>query len=237
MTYKTLIMTSALALPGLAGQTVTCAPAPAVHEVVRTCADSPWSMEIGGAYNFAMRDLLKHRSGSCKAVDTMGGDLTLVHRNSQRDSMYLRLGYGYGGESHGGFTGLGEDNIKLRSHTFSLTTGYRYSRPLTERMGMYLGAGIGVVNQSIKLKYSEGRDHRYRALDLSAHDASWGFGMEAEAGFRYAICPCWDVFLAYRFSANTAKNSLNGGNAEYADFNRNHRQFYHGITAGVAFKF
>ena len=92
--YKTLIIAGALALPCLAGQKVVIAPAPTVHEPVRSCADSPWSMEIGANYNFAMRDLLKHGSGSCKAVDTMGGDLTLVHRSSQRDSMYLRLGYG-----------------------------------------------------------------------------------------------------------------------------------------------
>lgn len=238
MMYKTLIMTSALALPGLAGQSVCVAPAPAVQEVVRTCADSPWSMEIGGAYNFAMRDLLKHRTGSCKALDTMGGDFTLVHRNSARDSMYVRLGYGYGGDSSAGFTGFGDDNIKLRSHTFTLTTGYRYTRELTESAGMYLGAGIGVVNQSVKMKYRNGGFDRRRDSSFSAHDAAWGFGMEAEAGLRYRLCPCWDMFLAYRFSANTARNSLGDrGDARLTDFNRNHRQFYHGITAGVAFKF
>lgn len=237
--YKTLMMTGALALPGLAGQSVCVAPAPAVHEVVRTCADSPWSMEVGGAYNFAMRDLLKHRTGSCKALDTMGGDLTLVHRNSARDSMYLRLGYGYGGSSNGATTGYGYDHFKLRTHTFSLTTGYRYTHKLTERTSMYLGAGVGVVNQSVKAQYRYNRhDDRYLPPALGGHDAAWGFGMEAEAGLRYAICPCWDVFVAYRFSANTARNSLGGGNSErYSDFNRNHRQFYHGITAGVAFKF
>lgn len=236
--YKTLIIAGALALPCLAGQKVVIAPAPTVHEPVHSCADSPWSMEIGANYNFAMRDLLKHGSGSCKAVDTMGGDLTLVHRSSQRDSMYLRLGYGYGGESNGGFTGFTNDNIKLNTHTFSLTTGYRYTRPLTEHMGMYLGAGIGVVNQSVKMKYTAGGDTGTRDFSYRTHDASWGFGMEAEAGFRYAICPCWDVFLAYRFTANTARNSLgHGGDVRLTDFNRNHRQFFHGITAGVAFKF
>ena len=236
--YKTLIIASALALPGLAGQTVTVAPAPVPYEVKSTCADSPWSMEIGANYNFAMRDLLKHSQGSCKAVDTLGGDLTLVHRNSQRDSMYLRLGYGYGGESNGGFAGFGRDNINLNTHTFSLTTGYRYTRTLAERTSMYMGAGIGVVNQSIKAKYTAEISHRReRDYSFKAHDAAWGFGVEAEAGLRYQLCPCWDVFCAYRFTANTAKNSLSHGNGNFTDFNRNHRQFFHGITAGVAFKF
>lgn len=240
---KTIMIAFALGMPCLAGQPVTTiAPAPVVKPV-RTCADSPWSMEIGANYNFAMRDLLKHSQGACKSVDTMGGELTLVHRNSERDSMYLRLGYAYGGESNGGFYGFRNDNIKLNTHTFALTTGYRYTRPLTERISMYMGAGIGVANQSIKTKFTadgfdrhHGRGHG-RDFSYKAHDASWGFAVEAEAGLRYQICTCWDVFVAYRFSANTAKNSLGSGDAHFTDFSRNHRQFFHGINAGVAFKF
>lgn len=233
---KTIMIAFALGMPCLAGQPVTTI-APAPVKPVRTCADSPWSMEIGANYNFAMRDLLKHSQGSCKSVDTMGGELTLVHRNSERDSMYVRLGYAYGGESNGGFTGFGNDNIKLNTHTFALTTGYRYTRTLTERMSMYMGAGIGVVNQSIKAKFSTDGYDRKRNLSYKAHDASWGFAVEAEVGLRYQLCPRWDVFAAYRFSANTAKNSLGRGDADFTDFGRNHRQFFHGITAGVAFKF
>ena len=237
---KTIMIAFALGMPCLAGQPVTTI-APAPVKPVRTCADSPWSMEIGANYNFAMRDLLKHSQGSCKSVDTMGGELTLVHRNSERDSMYVRLGYAYGGESHGGSYGFRNDNAKLNTHTFALTTGYRYTRALTERTSMYMGAGIGVANQSIKTKFTaDGYDrHHGRGRDLSykAHDASWGFAVEAEVGLRYQLCPCWDVFAAYRFTANTAKNSLGRGDARLTDFSRNHRQFYHGITAGVAFKF
>lgn len=234
---NTIIAAIALAMPCLAGQSAPLAPAPVPREVARTCADSPWSMEIGANYNFAMRDLLKHSQGSCKAVDTMGGELTLLHRNAEHDSMYVRLGYAYGGESHGGSYGFRNDNIKLNTHTFALTTGYRYTRSLAERTSMYMGAGIGVVNQSIKTKFTADGFHRERDFSYKAHDAAWGFAVEAEVGLRYQLCPCWDVFLAYRFSANTAKNSLGRGDVELTDFNRNHRQFFHGITAGVGFKF
>ena len=117
---------------------------------------------------------------------------------------------------------------KARVHTFSFMPGYRYTHALTPRLSVYGGVNAGIANASNKLNtYIE-----HEPL-LGAHDSAWGFAYSAELGLSYAVTPTVDVFAAYQFSGNTAKCKLH---CEYGNITAN-RLHYHGIRAGVGFRF
>ena len=228
-----IITAAALALPTLAGQPAAPCPAPQPAPV-RHCADSPWSMEMGYNYNWGARDIMSW-DGPCKEIRTHGADLTLVHHYRGPHAMTVRLGYNYGSRSWGGWDNEFEGSLTsntVRTHTFTLMPGYRYTAALGERTSWFMGMNAGVANQSLK----------YRAYDSwggeeyvgKLHDSAWGIAYSAELGLRYAVTPCMDLFVAYQFTGNAAMPTLRDDEGNSA---RMKAQNYHGIRAGVGFKF
>ncbi|MCQ2367253.1 MAG: porin family protein [Akkermansia sp.] len=272
---RTVILAVLMGLPALGGQVD---PSPAA---------SPWGMEVGAAYNWAVPDIYKDWS-PCKEIKSIGGDITAVYRVSGHSALTLRFGYSWGGEKWANdldFSEPGDGMLanfrpitfdktamlqkfkeqimkiyerakqrtphrrtalqsgeaempegdghvgiwsKARVHTFSFMPGYRYTHALTPRLSVYGGVNAGIANASNKLNmYIE-----HEPL-LGAHDSAWGFAYSAELGLSYAVTPTVDVFAAYQFSGNTAKCRLR---CEYGDITAN-RLHYHGIRAGVGFRF
>ena len=117
---------------------------------------------------------------------------------------------------------------KARVHTFSFMPGYRYTHALTPRLSVYGGVNAGIANAGNRLNMYIGHERL-----LGAHDSAWGFAYSAELGLRYAVTPMVDVFAAYQFSGNTAKCRLR---CEYGGITAN-RMHYHGVRAGVGFRF
>ena len=117
---------------------------------------------------------------------------------------------------------------KTRIHTFNFMPGYRYTHALANDLSLYAGVNAGIANASNKLGlYVEG------VRLLGAHDSAWGFAYSAELGFCYAVAPAVNLFAAYQFSGNTAKCKLP---TEAGPINAN-RLHYHGVRAGVGFRF
>lgn len=209
------LLTLAAASPLLAGEiqpaVATAAPVP-----------PPCTMEIGAVYNLAGRDLFKHGSGAMKEIDTYGADLTLVHPYKAKSAMTLRLGYTFGDEVNKFYQPGARQETDV--HTFTLMPGWRMTHEWTKHTAMFWGFNVGVANESVK-------DHwRGERGVASSHDSAWGFAYSAEAGLRYKTCERGEFYVAYRFSGNTARPSVStvGGV---------HRQFYHGVTAGMSFNF
>ena len=117
---------------------------------------------------------------------------------------------------------------KARVHTFNFMPGYRYTHALTPRLSVYGGVNLGIANAGNKLSMYYEHERLF-----SAHDSAWGFAYSAELGLSYAVTPMVDVFAAYQFSGNTAKCKLR---SEYGDITAN-RLHYHGVRAGVGFRF
>ena len=270
-------MSALMCLPVFGGQT---AP-----------STSPWEVEVGATYNWAVPDIYKDWS-PCKEIKSIGGDVTAVYRVSGHSALTLRFGYSWGGEKWANDLDFSEpedgllgscrpisfDNLsmiekykreimkiydklkqrrpharpalqsneavasledpewdghvgiwsKARVHTFSFMPGYRYTHALTPRLSVYGGVNAGVANAANKLNMYI--DHERL---LGAHDSAWGFAYSAELGLSYAVTPTVDVFAAYQFSGNTAKCKLR---CEYGGITAN-RLHYHGVRAGVGFRF
>lgn len=214
---KIALLTLTAVAPLMAGTPEVITPTPAPPP-----APMPCTMEIGAVYNMAGRDLFKHGSGSMKEIDTYGMDLTLVKPLCEKNAFTLRMGYTFGDEVNKGF--MPDARQETDVHTFSLMPGLRQTRELTARTGLFMGANIGVVNESVK-------DHwRGDWGTASSHDSAWGVGFSAEMGLRYKLTQASELYMAYRFSGNTARPSLDTAGSV-------HRQFYHGVTAGLSFRF
>lgn len=222
----------ALVAPAFAGTpapVVAAAPAPAP-------APCCTNLELGFGYNFASKDLLKHSDGISKEVDTVGIDLTAVHRMTDNHALTLRIAGTQGSEMNRDVMFMGPDPLddthKYVLRTISVMPGYRYTTAVSENTSLFCGVNVGIVNQEIQKKSSMtvigGVDVKY----CDAADA-WGIGATAEAGVRYQICPCTEIFAAYQFSGNTAKCSTGG----FLPSIKAHRQIHNGVRAGFTFKF
>ena len=117
---------------------------------------------------------------------------------------------------------------RARVHTFSFMPGYRCTHALTPQLSVYGGVNAGIANASNKLNMYIEHEHL-----LSAHDSAWGFAYSAELGFCYAVAPAVNLFAAYQFCGNTAKCKPH---CEFGKVTAN-RLHYHGVRAGVGFRF
>lgn len=218
---KTLIAIALTAAPAFAGAPMI-APAPVPAPAPKPC---PYALEIGGNYNFAAKDIVKHELGSVPEVDTWGVDLTGIYNFNENHSVNLRFGYNRGCAS------LLEDGLKQRYvlNNFSLMPGYRYTHPITEATSFFIGGNVGIMNESLKLRLCEGDE-----VFGKVHDSDWGFAYSAEAGFKFDLCPRSYVFVAYEFTGNTAKPK-----PTFADgFGlRAKHQIANGVRAGLGMKF
>lgn len=223
----------ALAAPALAGTpapVVAAAPAPAP-------APCCTNLELGFGYNFAAKDLRKHFMGSSKEVDTVGIDLTAVHRLTDNHALTLRIAGTQGSEISRMVTDSAYSRTKDTLRTFSVMPGYRYTTAVSEKTSLFCGVNVGVVNQDIHQTQLGAWDVGGTMWPVAGdkHADAWGIGATVEAGVRYQICPCTEIFAAYQFSGNTAKCKEYGT----TDFDgiRTHRQIHNGVRAGFTFKF
>ena len=214
---KTTILALAAAMPVMAGTAYT------VTEPV-----NPYSIELGASYNFAARDIVKV-NGTGPKVDTIGVDLTGVYAVNDRSSWNLRFGFATGSDNTGHDRDdfyIGTTKADVRVNSFYLMPGYRYTHPMGEYVSGYIGANIGVINESIKTKFTQDDfTSRY-------HGSEYGFAYSAEVGLRYEISRHFDVFLAYQFFGSTAEPGLNS-----IEDSSTRAQLYHCVRAGVSFDF
>lgn len=203
----------ALVAPAFAGTpepVVTAAPAPAAP----CCA-----LELGVSGNMGAKDLFKHSLGECKEIDTVGIDLTAVHSFTPKHAITFRIGGAQGDET----THFDGGHAKLYLRTLSVMPGYRFTQPVSEKTSLFFGVNAGLVNQHVHVKdaWTGGIDNE--------DDSAWGWGATAEAGVRYQLCPCSELFAAYQLSGNTIHNEM--------DESKTHRQIHNGVRAGVSIKF
>ncbi|MDO5449920.1 MAG: outer membrane beta-barrel protein [Akkermansia sp.] len=243
---KTVILAAMLAVPAFAGQKVTVQPATAAP----TPAPAQWAVELGYNYNWGAKDIMSWEV-PCKEIRTHGADITLVRPIDENQAFTLRLGYNYGSRSWGGCyyeesdpvdgyyaSASGSDTI--RTHTFSLMPGYRYTHALCDKTSLYCGVNVGVSNQSLKYRGADSFDFTYPDYSehedgtMKQHGSQWGLAYSAEAGVRYAITEAVDFFVAYQFTGNTCKPKLDGGEGYHV---RGKAQNYHGVRAGFGIKF
>lgn len=204
----------ALAAPAFAGTpepVVTAAPAPA--PAAPCCA-----LELGAGYNFAAKDLFKQFPN--KEIDTVGIDLTAVHSFTPKHAITFRIGAAQGDEMEP----IHEGRAKTYLRTVSIMPGYRFTQPVSEKTSLFCGVNAGLVNQHVHVKESYTGDTR------SEDDSAWGWGATAEAGVRYQLCPCSEIFAAYQLSGNTVHN-------DFGHHMQTHRQIHNGVRAGVSIKF
>ena len=227
---KAIILAAMLALPTFAGQKLiytTPAPVPTAPPPA-----AGWGLEIAYTYSWAACDIYKDWV-PCKEIRSNGVDLTGVYNFNAHHAATMRLAYAFGARSWSDDVYFDGHEIvscydRVRMHTFSLMPGYRYTCGLTRDLSLYAGVNAGIANASNKFgMYME--DTRL----LGVHDSAWGFAYSAELGLSYAVTPTVNVFAAYQFSGNTAKCRLR---CEYGGITAN-RMHYHGIRAGVGFKF
>ena len=213
---KTTILALAAAMPLMAGT-----PA-----YIQTEPVNPYSIEAAVSYNFAARDIFRFGDFKGPKVDTMGVDLTGMYTVNDRSSFNLRFGFASGSDDK-----TYDDLFKIRArvNNFYLMPGYRYTFPMGEYFFGFIGANIGIINQSIKLRLS---DDEY--ID-KGHGSDYGFAYSAEAGLRYEISKHFDLFVAYQFFGSTAE--VGGPHDRDSDIAEMRSQLYHCVRAGVSLDF
>ena len=214
---KTTILALAAAMPLMAGT-----PA-----YIQTEPVNPYSIEAAVSYNFAARDIFRFGDFTGPKVDTLGVDLTGVYTVTENSSFNLRFGFATGSDDK-----TYDELLRLRArvNNFYLMPGYRYTHALGDYVYGYIGANIGIINQSVKLRLAE-----YDVVN-KGHGSDYGFAYSAEAGLRYEISKHFDVFVAYQFFGSTAEAGGSHGDDD-SDIAQMRSQLYHCVRAGVSFDF
>lgn len=213
---KTTILALAAAMPVMAG-TAYNVPEPV----------NPYSIEMGVSYNFAARDIVKV-NGNGPKVDTLGVDLTGVYKVNDRSSWNLRFGFATGSDDAGDHHNyyIGSTKTDVRVNSFYLMPGYRYTHPVSDYTSVFIGANVGVINESLKTKFTDGFDTR------RFHGSEFGFAYSGEAGLRFELSKNFDLFVAYQFFGSTAEPGLN-----HIENSSTRSQLYHCVRAGLSFDF
>lgn len=202
----------ALATPVFAGTPEPVVTTPAPAPAAPCCA-----LELGVGYNNAAKDLFKQNPN--KEIDTVGIDLTAVHSFTPKHAITFRVGAAQGDEMES----IYEGRVKTYLRTVSIMPGYRFTQPVSEKTSVFCGVNAGLVNQHVHVKENYAEDA------FSNDDSAWGWGATAEAGVRYQLCPCSEIFAAYQLSGNTVHNDVGAL--------QTHRQIHNGVRAGVSIKF
>lgn len=199
----------ALIAPAFAGTPAPVVTAPAPAPAAPCCA-----LELGVSGNMAAKDLFNIPAPN-KEVDTIGLDLTAVHSFTPKHAITFRLGAAQGDETSRMY------NIRSKTYlrTLSIMPGYRFTQPVSEKTALYCGVNGGLVNQHVHIKD-----------DFTRDDSAWGLGATGEAGVRYQLGSCSEIFAAYQISANNIRNDFGYGM-------KTHRQIHNGVRAGVGIKF
>lgn len=212
-----------------AGQSLV-AVAPAVETPV-------WGVEVAGAYNFSLGQLLKKDNviGKKNHVNTVGGDITGVYNLDENNAVTLRVGYGYGSDKFAVWTPDPSLSASMRErlHSFTIMPGYRYTYAVNDSWSVFAGANVGLAANSLKLSERVGIDSR-SAMTADAHKSAWGFAWSVEAGAKYQLDANWNVFAAVSYSGNTAQPSVRFNGYKVGKMKP---QQYLGVRLGVGYNF
>lgn len=201
------------------------APAP----VVAAEPASPYTFEVSVAYDFAINDIVK--DSDIGELNTCSLELTGVYTLDEHRAITLRFGYGFGNpdNSFSEDTGYGVYtwNEEWELSRLSLMPGYRYTNVLNEKTKYFVGANIGLVQQSVKFTYSD------LAGSESWSDSSIGIGYSAEIGLQYKYSEKVTLLVAYQLSGSTNETEFDVWGEKIST----EKQMYHTFRAGVSIKF
>lgn len=235
---KTLITMMLLGLVG----TATAGQKLVVAEPVAPAAQtSPWAVEVGASYNFALNQFATSKYMTKKNhVNQIGASLTGVYNIDENQAVTLRFQYGYGSDKFAMSAGgaakvLREPSIWMREreHTFALMPGYRYTVDINEKWAVYAGASVGIANESIKLTENVELDSRTR-LSASTHHSAYGFAYAVETGVKYNLTENTYLMGTLSFSGNTARPKLTYGGQEILK-GKSQMWLGVGVSAGMRF--
>lgn len=210
-------------------------------------ASSPWSVEVAGGYQFAIREFQKspmvsdgknlYRSDwSMPKVDLISADITGVYNLTDRQALTLRFGYAAGDDSVGG----DEERARVKDEVelFTIMPGYRYTMPVyQDKLKAFAGVNAGVAYLKYKSTQSGAPDDFY---NTKVDDSDWGFAYSAEIGLRYDVTENIGIFAAYQFSGNTAdvkRLPYNRNPKNPMIDNQTRMQVYNGVRAGLSYAF
>lgn len=209
---------------------------------------NPWSVELAGGYQFAIREFQKppllggeHAGNRAKVpmpkVDLISADVTGVYNLTDRQALTLRFGYATGDDkkkAEGDDTTYVKDEVDL----FTLMPGYRYTLPVYgDKLKAFAGVNAGLAYVKYKSEqYGVPNDNYNTKVD----DDNWGLAYSVEIGLRYDVTERVGVFAAYQFSGNTAhikRHTYNHGTQNSHADNQTRKQVYNGVRAGLSYAF
>ena len=236
---KNLLITTALVA------IVTSATAAQANSVTT----NPWSVELAGGYQFAIRKTQKtmkiipekgsyqYLSKESPKVDILSADITGVYNLTDRQALTLRLGYATGDDKIK-VEGDATSHIKDKVELFTLMPGYRYTMPVYgDKVKAFAGVNVGFAHVKYESEQTEAPNKDY---NTKVDDSDWGFAYSAEIGLRYDVTENVGIFAAYQFSGNTAalkRHTYNHGTSSTNQDYPTRAQVYNGLRAGLSYAF
>ncbi len=185
----------------------------------------PWSLEIAGSYNFALKDLMKWEGSSNPKVNTYGVDLTALYALNEKHSLNIRLGWATGDdtlkESYMGFS----ESDKYEVQNIYIMPGYRFTGNITEKLHFFGGANLGIAQTKVTNKETwTGGGEKY-------NKSKWGFAWSIEAGLAQDITKRSKVTLAVQLMGLTGRPDI------YGDGDKPKSQMNLGLRLGYSYTF
>ena len=135
-----------------------------------------FGLELNAAYNFALKDAYKYDEGSNPKVNTYGLDLTALYALNQNNSFNLRIGWTTGDDSISMSDGDWSTTDKWEVQNIYIMPGYRYTGRITEGLGFFGGANLGLAQTKVTNEWTE------PGLSEKISKSKWGFAWSAEVG-------------------------------------------------------
>lgn len=171
-----------------------------------------YSWEVSAVYNVAMTDI--YEPANSPSIDTYGVNLTGLY--NVKDNHYATLS----------FTGAFGSQAGYELTTFSLAPGYRYMRPVDDKLSVFAGASLGLNISMLDYPGMKGSDYAWSSGDDMAN-----LIFSVEAGARYAVTSKIDVVGAVMLNAGTSPF----GGASYSKAKE--EQWSLGVRLGVGGNF
>lgn len=183
-----------------------------------------FGLELNAAYNFALKDIYKYDEGSSPKVNTYGVDLTALYAVNQNNSFNLRIGWT-----------TGDDSISMSEEDWSATDkwevqniyimpGYRYTGQITEGLGFFGGANLGLAQTKVTNKYTDPE------LSEKISKSKWGFAWSAEVGLQQKVTKTGHITLAVQLMQLL-------GRPEYGPDDKTESQLNLGVRLGYSCQF
>ncbi len=207
---------------GLAGAAFAGEPAAPITVPTPAPACCPLTLELAAGYAFATGDI--NDGYPSRDVDLYTADITAVYSITDKHSVSLRLGYGFGDEASRLHGITAETDVR----TYNIMPGYRYTHTINEKWSTYIGANIGAARVCVRECVDSLGQNR-----LHADDSDWGFAWSIEVGASYKLTPTWSAFATYGIFGSTADPEPRSNGLSEATDNQN----YHGFRLGVSHSF